>query len=302
MKKRFILVIFFAIFWEGVYSQPWASSGATWYYSCTAFAFDGYQKVEKLGDTLITGHNCDKFLVTTYGYDYLSSQFTTVTSLGYTYESNDTVFRFLNNQFIIFGIYSALPGDTWLIPDAGNCTDSSFAHVDSLGQIIIMSDTLLVIHLTLNFYGQTPYPTTFTRKLGYDFTMFPFWDCTIDFSLCGPFRCYSDSSGFSYSSNIVQYCDFTTGEKANLFRTTTIQIYPNPNTGSFVLRYELGDNAGGELQIFDVLGKMMFNKELEPTTGIAEKQVTLFLRRGVYFWRVVCNDIVLREDKLFIVR
>ena len=88
--------------------QPWAAPGATWYYSNVNgfMGYEGYQKIQKTGDTLINGINCDNLLITDYIYDYTISSFRSDTSRNYTYISNDSVyFVFISLYLSIFLIY-----------------------------------------------------------------------------------------------------------------------------------------------------------------------------------------------------
>src|ERR1035437_6201735 len=131
-------------------AQTWAQPGATWYYTLHNPIFyhvEGFDKFEKIGDTIKDGKLCDDIYETSYDYNYDLSQWETGHNNYFIYESNDTVFywdnNFGNNQFNIYAIYSAQVGDTWnFATDTLSCHDSSYFHVDSLGQRIIGIDTL----------------------------------------------------------------------------------------------------------------------------------------------------------------
>jgi type IX secretion system substrate protein len=270
-------------------AQTWAQSGATWYYSAINIEyppFSGYDKFEKIGDTLVGGKLCDNLLETIYGWDYSLNQFTTSNSNQFTYQSDDTVYYWAYNKFWIYAIYSAQVGDTWVFAqDTQSCQSQCYFLVDSLGQKIIGSDTLPIWYLTVynDFTGSSS--SVLIKKIGFDFTMFPKAECYIDYFQWGPFRCYNDSSGLSYSSGIVSYCDSTVGIENVLTSNNTISIYPNPTKGIITLSFNSQlPHLPSQLIITDIQGRAIYK-----TTWSGENNsidVSGF-SNGMYFYRII---------------
>ncbi len=101
-------------------------------------------------------------------YNWQMNQWETSHGNIFTYQSNDTIYYWMNNQFWIYAIYTAQLGDTWnFARDTSFCHDSSYFHVDSLGQKIIGIDTLPVWYLTAYNYSGTgnQVPFILTEKL-----------------------------------------------------------------------------------------------------------------------------------------
>src|SRR5436190_896514 len=99
MKKIYTILplILFAL---NTMSQPWAQTGAHWYYENgdnLPTGGSGYLEVTKVGDSIILGKLCDILTLHFVGitfwnggqpYDYYSPN-------QYTYLSNDTVYNWL---------------------------------------------------------------------------------------------------------------------------------------------------------------------------------------------------------------
>ena len=184
MKKLFLISLILFYFKPISNAQSWAQPGATWYYSDNSIWFSGYYKIEKTGDTIINSISCDNYLTTEFVFSFIMGGYTTLYAHEYTFQSNDTVYRWYNNQFIIYALYSSNVGDTWDFPvDTSNCSTQGYFLVDSIGQSIINSDTLSVRYLTVFTPNMGSSQVTLTEKLGYSHTMFPYWSCNIDFEM-----------------------------------------------------------------------------------------------------------------------
>jgi len=261
MKKNIYLsLLFFTLAMPVIAQQPWAQTGATWYYTDNdiIWGWAGYNKVEKLGDTLFNGFNCDNLLSTRHIFNYPTSQFYDDTTHEYTYISNDTLYWWKNNQFVLLANYAAGPGETWLIPDAGNCIDSNYFQVDSVGQMIIGIDTLSVHYLTAHIQFMNP-QVRLIEKIGYDLTMFPYWNCQLDYSMNGPLRCYNDSTGLNYSNGFGHECEYTTSVN-EINSKEQLKIYPNPSTKYITVST---NKEKGELILLDFLGKQIMQKTVK---------------------------------------
>jgi PKD repeat protein len=69
-----------------------------------------------------------------------------------------------------------------------------------------------------------------------------------------------------------------------------MQLYPNPNTGSFTLKAGGQGNEELALTIFDVSGKRVYEQTLPLKNGITQKQLQLNLKPGIYLLNVAGAD------------
>jgi hypothetical protein len=86
----------------------------------------------------------------------------------------------------------------------------------------------------------------------------------------------------------------------NISNNTEIVLFPNPSNGQMQLNYTLEKAQQGELQITDMLGKKVSSYKLtegENTLSINETE----LKCGIYLYRVVINNELVKADKLSIV-
>ena len=171
----------------------WAAPQATWYFTFDHFAYGAYVKIEKVGDTLINGINCDVLQKTRIGYDYSSSFWDTV-NLGREYTcvslNGDTVFCFRNNHFYILYAFNAVPGNTWYVGGNNiNCDTIGKIRVDSIGTEIINSDTLRYLWTSPYANSRYSFSGKIIEKLGCFGYMFPEPTCAVDGNEGGPFRC-----------------------------------------------------------------------------------------------------------------
>jgi len=286
MKKILLFSLLVFSFNLKVNAQPWAQPGATWYYSDNSAFYVGYYKIEKIGDTLINTISCDNYLTTEL---YFNGNFNSIYNHEYTYQSNDTVYRWFNNQFVIYAIYNSSIGDTWSFPvDTSSCSSLGYFQVDSIGQTIINNDTLSVRYLTMSLPNMSSAKVTLTEKIGYSHTMFPYWSCMVDFYMSGPFRCYADSSGFSYSSNIAPYCDFTTSISERNLENNSIKISPNPakNTLNIDFNGKFFDDV--QVEVYTLEGKEVKSVKEKFTSKIVLNIEEL--ANGFYIVKVSTSD------------
>lgn len=160
-----------------------------------------------------------------------------------------------------------------------------------------MNDTLGTLYLTAHLaYSTNSFPVTLTEKLGFDIAMFPYWSCMIDYFFVGPFRCYSDNSGFGYSSNIVPYCNYTTAIKEIATPKQVIQIVANPADHSLLI---LNNNRqSGFITFYDSFGREVIKEEIKEYAAKIKVSIT-GKHQGVYFWRFQSNGKLLCRGKTF---
>jgi hypothetical protein len=97
-------------------------------------------------------------------------------------------------------------------------------------------------------------------------------------------------------------CDSLTGIAANGIPPKGIALYPNPNTGSFTLAYDLPDGRGGTLTVYDMQMRKVLERPLPNAhtqqrielPGIAEGLYQVVLTRGT--WQVTERMMVSRGN------
>ncbi len=271
-------------------AQNWAAAGSVWHFNYSNLTFDGYIKIEKIGDTLISGKICDILKKTRIGYNYISSSDDTI-YLGreYTRLSNDTVYNFRNNQFFILYCFNAVPGDTWLVAGNNtNCNLTDSIKVDSIGTTVISSTTLRYIwtspsiNIGLQFTGKV------VEKIGCIGYMFPEPFCLTDLNEGGPFRCYSDSSLWSFQTGIVPYCDFTNQIAEQSLTNRIGLVYPNPfSKSTTIFLPNQKKNSKAVLKIFNALGTQVAEYSNFRNEQLIEGD---FLSDGIYLWIIYNNN------------
>ncbi len=79
------------------------------------------------------------------------------------------------------------------------------------------------------------------------------------------------------------------------------KLSPNPNSGQMQFKYSLSENEIGMMKIYDLLGKEISSYNLiqgNTTLSINEEK----LNSGIYFYKVIVNDRIVKSDKLVIVK
>jgi len=51
------------------------------------------------------------------------------------------------------------------------------------------------------------------------------------------------------------------------YKSTTINVYPNPSTGNFQFQYVLTEGEIATIEVYDMLGKIVYNKSLTATNS-----------------------------------
>ena len=78
-----------------------------------------------------------------------------------------------------------------------------------------------------------------------------------------------------------------------------LKLFPNPNDGNMTASYTLKQNDKALFTIYDVMGKEMNDYKLNSSSDKLEIK-DLHLKNGIYFYRVIVNDRVVKSDKIVI--
>jgi PKD repeat protein len=82
---------------------------------------------------------------------------------------------------------------------------------------------------------------------------------------------------------------------------SAISVYPNPNNGNMTISYFIPQNKKAELAIYDMSGRQVKNYFLKGENNqlsISEKD----LQEGIYFYNVISNGNIIKQDKIVVIK
>lgn len=70
-----------------------------------------------------------------------------------------------------------------------------------------------------------------------------------------------------------------------------MQLSPNPNNGNFIVSFTCTKNQKGSIQLLDMLGRVVYNKELMLSSGINPIEISApNLKKGIYFFELLTEN------------
>lgn len=90
----------------------------------------------------------------------------------------------------------------------------------------------------------------------------------------------------------------TTGISENSINNQ-ISIFPNPSDGNLTINYSLKQNDKASLTIFDMTEKLVYETNLD--SDACKLQLNGNLKNGIYLYRLIVNNSIMKSDKLVIV-
>ena len=96
---------------------------------------------------------------------------------------------------------------------------------------------------------------------------------------------YNTSIGFLYRAegvpiNIEEYAG-----------NHIITLFPNPNSGQFVIEMELAKPLELELELLNVIGQAVYKESLGKVSGVYQKQLDLkALAKGIYTLQLISEE------------
>jgi hypothetical protein len=83
--------------------------------------------------------------------------------------------------------------------------------------------------------------------------------------------------------------------------TSQLNIYPNPNNGTFTLDYQLADSHAGKVMVFNTMGEMVGQYDL--TTAVGKMTITNpYLTNGIYIYELYTNNQLMKVGKVIIIK
>ena len=82
---------------------------------------------------------------------------------------------------------------------------------------------------------------------------------------------------------------------------TSFNLFPNPNNGTMVLDYNLGNYTDAKVNVFDITGKVISTYKLSDTKGMLQMNEQS-LNNGIYFYSILVGEKTIKTDKIVIIK
>ena len=106
----------------------------------------------------------------------------------------------------------------------------------------------------------------------------------------GSYSCtITDPNGCSFEVGPYEVDDVVPVEQVELF--SALKVYPNPSSSLLTIEYVLVNEYTLTIELFDLNGKALMQKEAEDSTGFETVSVA-GLSQGIYLLRFVSDDKV----------
>lgn len=97
---------------------------------------------------------------------------------------------------------------------------------------------------------------------------------------------YNTSIGFLYASDILP-----TGIDEENFNTQIIRIFPNPNTGEFIIEMEITNPQDLEIKLLNVIGQVIYEEKLSKFSGVYQKTIDVGKQAaGIYNLQILTEN------------
>jgi hypothetical protein len=267
--------------------QAFVHQGSEWYYNYNNFWIEGYVKFGYVGDTIISGQTTHILKKDLFYYDFISEEYEEI-DLGaeYVYSNEDSVFIYRHDQFYLLFDFSALPGDTWTVPETfeTECDTIGVVMVVSAGDTLINGEPHRYIDLQGDTNGEWVIAGRVVERIGtIESYLLPNPVCLIDLYEGGPLRCYSDDEIGLVSTGISPECDYLAGIH-DWDKDNHVKLYPNPATTELWL--QLPENlppAQAQIELYGTTGKLLYKAQ---PTGRFHKIDVAHLPAGLYLIRL----------------
>ncbi len=90
-------------------------------------------------------------------------------------------------------------------------------------------------------------------------------------------------------------------DSSNATEPHLVKVYPNPNSGSFTVEYDVSCSSNAKFEVTDLTGKKLAVYSLQVHPGIIQVNLEGFAN-GVYLYKVICDEAVADSGKLIITR
>lgn len=269
-----------------VFGQSWCPPGAHWSYSLSTFGGGGFAHYMYEKDTVIDGTNCKKLL----GYSEIQSTVPGPPFAQFTYESNDTVFFFLDGIFKPVYYFNAALGDTIEVPLLNQpCGDMLKIVVDSVSTLQVQGHNLRYYRATYDDSTTSPTSIHVVERFGtINEGMIPKAFCEgFGSTFMQTLGCYQDNTISEYQVTPGITCEyyFPTGIAENAALAASITLLPNPATAS--LSINTGNNSIKQYEVVNIEGRVLITGTLETRNILID--VSAF-PTGIYLVKLQLQD------------
>lgn len=271
--------------------QPFPADGANWHYDFSNGADEGYVNISHIGDTTLQGKYTSIVQKDRHRYSHLQDEYY-YDNLGtdFFHFDGDRVYVYRHEQFYVLWDFTAVPGDSWLIPgsfDAG-CDTTAMVTVVASGDTLIQGQKLRYIELQTDDEVQNhwAYHGIIVERIGplHDYLFpSPTSHCVVDMFEGGALRCYQDDDYPLFETGLAPACDFMVGLN-EMPDETTFMLAPNPASKRVNIRFHLQEESHVSAQLFDLNGSLLLNLLDERLPGGKHMLPvnTSYLKPGMY--------------------
>jgi hypothetical protein len=301
MKKS--LLILSTLMCVITYGQKeFATFGATWYYSKREnFAgSEGYIKIVSEKDTIIEGKQ-SKILTQKY---YSSEGDSSTLNNLYVYQSGDTAYYWIDNDFRILYNFSLEKGDTMEIYSKeiacpGNESHTGKIKVDTIVNVLINGVELKKFFTSPTNSSAYKFPGPFVEIIGCLNGIYPVdTGCSADvFPEIGNLRCYFDSSFGHYHVPGSLYCDSLLNNIKPKFKTSNLKVYYSSDSKTFSIDLNIQNLSGVVFfKVLDITGKNIFSSIVQSTIYQMNIPVSI---SGIYVLQIFNNQNLIYHEKIY---
>jgi hypothetical protein len=280
MRKALLLLVLVADIAQG---QSWCPPGAEWIFNFSSQQANGVRRAWYSGDTLVGGLPCQRIDQTIIAYEPIppfGSAFVQQDQPVITHGQGDLIriWDQANNAFDTLAWFSAVPGDSWNVPQfefAGAC----YFEVLDTGTRVVEGIPLryLVVEepIVLGFVD------TLFERIGFQrFYLRPMETILIDFTTYG-LVCYRDNAIDQFDGWLPGHvCDFTLTVNEQEDDRDALP-YPNPGYQNFTVQLPPGPTT---ISLCDALGRDL---RVQRTTGGNVEVDASDLPPGTYLVRTI---------------
>lgn len=105
--------------------------------------------------------------------------------------------------------------------------------------------------------------------------------------------------GVSSNDRVANSNEQSSLSVTNTVNNTRINLYPNPNNGSMQVDYLIKDDA--HMEMMDITGNIVGTYNL-PANGTTIQLQNDNLQSGVYLYRIISNNTVIKQGKIVVMR
>lgn len=95
-------------------------------------------------------------------------------------------------------------------------------------------------------------------------------------------------------------CEDTINSVNDNIDISAFRLFPNPNNGRMSFEYTIKSKGKGEINIYDITGKLVEKYILSPNDNYL--QINTNLSTGLYFYQVIVNETIVKSGKIVIIQ